>query len=257
MSRNLDKAWSPPILRGFLSGLILSTAGSSATFSVSAGMCADSNNADYISLESAISKTTSSWAVGSGNGGLDTGTIANSTWYHAYVIRRTDTGVVDALVSLSASAPTLPSGYTLARRLGAMKTNGSGQWTKFVQLGDEFLWDVSVVDANAVTPGVTTATTTTLTVPTGIQVWALLSGNVRDNTNAGSTLNVSSFDQSDQASSLSTAFTIISGPSSQNGGAPIQTRTNTSAQVRTRVSTTTAFFTLITNGWIDTRGRNG
>ena len=125
--------------RGQIGGLTLSTAGSSATFSVAAGSAVNSTNADYIALASTLSKTTATWAVGNGNGGLDTGTIAASTWYHAYVIKRVDTGVVDVLVSLSATAPTMPGSYTLFRRIGAMLTNGSSQWTKFVQTGDEFV----------------------------------------------------------------------------------------------------------------------
>src|SRR5581483_3995366 len=82
-----------------------------------------------------------------GNGSLDTGSIANNTWYHAYLIERTDTGAVDVLVSLSASAPTMPASYTKKRRIGSMKTNGSGQWTAFTQNGDEFLWTTPIADA--------------------------------------------------------------------------------------------------------------
>ena len=47
-----------------------------------------------LSLASAYTKTTSAWGVGTGNGSLDTGSIANSTWYHVYLIKRVDTGVV-------------------------------------------------------------------------------------------------------------------------------------------------------------------
>jgi hypothetical protein len=72
------------VLRGQLWGLTLSTAGASATFSVAAGEAADSTSVDLMVLPSSISKTTSAWAVGTGNGGLDTGAIAASTWYHAH-----------------------------------------------------------------------------------------------------------------------------------------------------------------------------
>jgi hypothetical protein len=88
------------VLRSYLAGLTLSTAGSSATFSVAAGVAADSTNADMMTLSGSISKTTSSWTAGSGNGALDTGAIANNTWYHAYLIKRTDTQIVDVLISL-------------------------------------------------------------------------------------------------------------------------------------------------------------
>src|SRR5215831_9378024 len=54
------------ILRSYLAGLTLSTAGSSATFSVAAGVAADSTNANMMTLAAAISKTTGAWVVGSG-----------------------------------------------------------------------------------------------------------------------------------------------------------------------------------------------
>src|ERR1700748_2450984 len=101
MAKNLDKSLAPTVLRGFLAGLILSTAGSSSTFAVSPGLAADTNRAGYMEVASSISKTTSSWGVGTTAGALDTGTIANNTWYHVYVIKRLDTNVVDILISLS------------------------------------------------------------------------------------------------------------------------------------------------------------
>src|SRR5438477_221009 len=76
-------------------------------YSVSAGVAVDSTNTVLMTLAASISKTTGAWAVGSGNGGLDTGAIANSTWYHVYVIERPDTSIVDVAFSLSATAPTI------------------------------------------------------------------------------------------------------------------------------------------------------
>jgi hypothetical protein len=86
-------------LRGYLSGLVLSTAGASTTFSVATGVAVDDVQKDFMNLSTAISKTTSAWAVGSGNGGIDTGAVAINTWYHVYLIKRPDTGVVDVLFS--------------------------------------------------------------------------------------------------------------------------------------------------------------
>lgn len=155
------------VVPGQIFGLTLSTAGSSATFSIAAGSASDKTNSDSIILAAALSKTTSAWAVGSGNGGLDTGAIANSTWYHAHLIKRIDTGVVDALVSLSATAPTMPTGYTLSRRLGSMKTNGSAQWASFIQRGDDFY----IAEVNDFQPTTTSAMTLrALSVPSGVVV---------------------------------------------------------------------------------------
>lgn len=67
----------------------------------------------------------------SGAGGLDTGSEANDTWYyiHAYTDGTTTSGVL----SLSATAPTLPSGFTMTNFLGAVRNNGSGNLYKFYQ----------------------------------------------------------------------------------------------------------------------------
>jgi len=60
-----------------------------------------------------------------GANGLNTGTLAINTWYHKYVIFNPNTGTVAALCSLSATAPTLPSGYTHWMRMGAFQTDGT------------------------------------------------------------------------------------------------------------------------------------
>lgn len=134
-----------PFMRNCHQGFTLSTAGSSTTMTIGAGQCADSGNAVLIDLAASINKTTASWAVGSGNGGLDTGTIANSTWYFFHVIRRPDTGVVDVLISMSATAPTMPTNYTQRRLLMAWRTNGSGQWEDWYQAGDEVFYKTIVL----------------------------------------------------------------------------------------------------------------
>ena len=159
--------------RGHISGLIMSTVGSSATMTISPGQAADSTTAQLLTLGTAIAKTTASWAVGTATGGLDTGAIATNTWYHFYVIRRPDTGVVDVLFSLSASSPTLPANYTQFRRIGAGRTNASSQWIRFFQDGDLFQWETPLLDVDVTSPG-TAAVTRTLTVPTGVRVAAIV-----------------------------------------------------------------------------------
>src|SRR5437899_421050 len=169
----LDGLQAAVVARGYLAGLTLSTAGSSSTMTVAAGQAVDSANANVMVLASALNKTTSSWAVGSGNGGLDTGAIAASTWYHFFLIKRVDTNVVDEVFSLSATSPTMPTSYTLKRRIGSGRTDGSSNWTAFSQDGDYFRWLASVLDINTTNPG-TAAVTATLTVPAGVNVHALM-----------------------------------------------------------------------------------
>ena len=63
---------------GHIKGLGISTAGGSATLTVAAGYARDAADSANMVLSASISKTTGGWAVGTGNGGLDTGTIKAS-----------------------------------------------------------------------------------------------------------------------------------------------------------------------------------
>jgi hypothetical protein len=248
------------IPRSFLAGLILSTAGSSTTMSIAAGQAADSANACLMDLNAAIAKTTAAWAVGTATGGLDTGTIANSTWYHFYVIRRPDTSVVDVVFSLSATSPTLPTNYTQFRRIGSGRTNGSGQWTSFVQYNDTFLWLSPVLDISAGNPG-TAAVTRTLTTPTGVVCKAILNVNLNEGASR-SICYLSELTLTDLAPSISAAplATVSTSASGSDGDAmqKLEIFTNTSAQIRSRLSFSDAgtFLYIAALGWIDTRGKD-
>lgn len=66
-----------------------------------------------------------------GAGGLDTGTKAISTGYYLWLISNGST--VAGLWSLSATSPSMPSGYVLKRRVGWNKTNASGNLYRIIQ----------------------------------------------------------------------------------------------------------------------------
>jgi hypothetical protein len=121
-----------------IQGLLLSNdSGTPNTIiDIAAGAAVDTTFVDMLLLSSAYTKTTGAWAVGTGNGGLDTGSVAVSTWYYVYIIKRIDTGVVDILLSASPTAPTMPTNYTLRRMIGAIKTNASSQLIAFIQYRD-------------------------------------------------------------------------------------------------------------------------
>lgn len=206
----------------------------------------------------AIAKTTSAWAVGTGNGGLDTGAVANSTWYHFYAIKRVDTSVVDVLFSLSASAPTMPTNYTLKRRIGSGLTNGTAQWVAFTQDGDYFRWSTSLLDVNTTNPG-NLAITSTLTVPTGLNVMAMFNGYVSI-TATGSRVVFSDLSATDEAPSITLAplSQLAAEVANNTQTGQFQIRTNTSAQIRYRMGGGDAntIVRVATTGWIDSRGRN-
>jgi hypothetical protein len=239
-------------LRGQISGLTLSAAGATATFGIAAGDAADGTNFELMSLASAYTKTTSAWAVGTGNGAIDTGAVAASTWYHVYLIKRVDTGVVDVLFSLSASAPTMPTNYTLSRYIGSMKTDGSSQWTKFTEYGTGnervFRWATPIRDASIVSSAGTAAVLRTVTVPTGFKVQAMVSV-LMTSTASGENLWVSDPDQTDAAVDATNETHDVA--SATRNMHALEIFTNTSAQIRTRQSVGDANqnLTINTKGW--------
>ena len=68
-----------------------------------------------------------------GANGLDTGAEAASTWYHIWAIAKAD-GTKKTLASLSATAPTMPSGYTFKAYLGAVYNDASSDFISFCQI---------------------------------------------------------------------------------------------------------------------------
>ena len=239
--------------RGYIDGCTITVA-STTTFTVAAGQTTSSDNTTVMNLASALTKSSAgTWVAGNNQNGLDTGTIANSTWYHAFLIFNPTTLVTDVLFSTSPSSPSLPSGFTKFRRVGSLLTDASAHFITFIQNGDRFDWAVPVTNVSGLI-GVTTAQTYTLTTPTGVVTEAILSGNYTDNTTSASIIYLSSLGQTDVAASAS-AFTtqgVTTGIATYSG---LRIETNTSSQIRARTSSTTSSVLIDTNGWIDRRGR--
>lgn len=84
-----------------------------------------------------------------GAGGLDTGALAANTWYYEYIIYNSSTLTTAGLASLSATAPTLPSGFTYSKRIGAQRSNGSSHLYQATQTGALKQWKVGT---NPATP---------------------------------------------------------------------------------------------------------
>jgi hypothetical protein len=188
-----------------------------------------------------------------GANGLDTGSLANSTWYHVNVIGKLD-GTTALLASASFSSPTLPSGYTLKRRIGSFKTDGSAHIITFLQDGDEFRWKSSVQDISVTNPGTSAVTRTLPSVPSAVRVQAIL-GMVVVNTGGGFAYTlITDLSADDQAPSS----TVSDTQQATIGAAIKSVWTNTSQQVRSRHSFSDASTGLNINviGWRDPRGKD-
>lgn len=245
---------------GYLLGLTLSdTAGAPTTsIDIAAGQATSQNLATPMSIVLASAITAKSlaagWAVGSNTGMLDTGTAANAT-YHIFLIRRSDTGVVDVCASLSPTTPVtggnIPAAYDSWRRIGSILRVAS-VIRPFLQLGDTFTL-ISPI-ANRSNPAAAAPALVSLSVPLGIVVEPIISHFMA-------------------ASAASAAFaalgSALAGTSTgiiqqvSSGGADIAYVnggfwTNTSAQLWFSLSVSAGTLLnadLRTLGWIDKRGR--
>lgn len=250
-----------------LSGLALSNSGGDPTndIDVAVGLAASDDatyaNRQFMSLTSAITKQLdANWAVGTAAGGLDTGSIANDT-YHVFLIKRTDTGVVDVLFSISPTAPTMPASYTLKRRIGSIVRTGAAI-KPFTQHADVFMWTDPVLDTDATNPG-SSAVTRTATIPTDIALEAISNVFLSGTGASRDGVYISPLTSTDSAASLTAA------PLSSNSNGASSTFdadtvssvvmkvfTNTSAQYRSRMIVGTAsILRIATLGWVDVRGK--
>lgn len=240
-------------------GLTLSNDGGSpnTVVDIAYGGAASDDGTTQMLLGSAVTKSTASWLVGSGNGCLDTGGVANSTWYHLFLIERLDTGVVDVLCSTSATAPTMPTGYTVKRRIGSFKTDGSANIITFTQVGTAYYWTTPTLDVTTTTLG-TSAALQTLNVPSGVQITPLCEASI-SNASVPVSVYLTSSDETDLATTVTSPFSASPGYSylsttttgqPSNAACPFLT-TNTSSQIRSRASAASTLLSIITRGWID------
>lgn len=242
--------------RGYIDGFNMSNNGTDSTndIDVSAGAAAADTDDAWIRLAASITKRIdASWAVGSGNGGMDTGSVANSTWYHVWAIMRPDTGVVDVLFSTSATSPTMPTNYTKKRRIGSVfRTSGAAN-RQFIQRGDWFIWKTRTLDINTTTLS-TTATNFVLPVPTGVRVEAQINYSFAH----ASAIRQAYFyspDITDETCDVTQGRSNMARTTGYNPVGELNIWTDTSAQIRGVGTAAACEVTAGTVGWRDLRGK--
>jgi hypothetical protein len=243
-------------LKGHIRGLTLSNSVGDATndIDIASGEAASTEtNPVLMVLASALTKRLdASWAVGTGNGGLDTGSIADGT-YHVWLIQRSDTGVVDVLFSTSASSPTMPANYDRKRRIGSF-IRVSSTIRPFVQDGDDFWYLVPYASGPYANAG-SSAVDRTLVSPAGLRLkvhvaFSVTSGS-GNNYIAITDKNLTAFNASnDPYDGVGNATTFIG-----RGLKSLYTDTSSGVAVRQSGTHASDSYTLWTRGWEDRRGR--
>lgn len=249
--------------KGYIYGLSISNNGTDSDhdIDIAAGTAmSEDGNLEWLNVASGLTKRIdATWAVGTASGGLFTGTVANNTWYHVFVIRKTSDGSVDAGFDTSLTAANIPTGYVEYRRIGSVLTDGSANIRAFVQSGDHFLLSVPVQDYSASNPG-TSAVTPTLSVPPSAD--AIIDITIRDDTpTVGDTYCLVTSPAQTDSTPSSSLFSL-----SMPGGVGLTVRTesarmevmaNSSRQIRFRMDRSDADISvkILTLGWNDHRGR--
>ena len=106
---------------------------SDTAISITAGQVSCSDGSTSFNTIFAASLTINTGTVGAN--GIDTGAVSSSTWYYAFVIYNVNTSTAAGLISLSATAPVLPAGFSQYARVGAVITDGSSHLLRTLQYG--------------------------------------------------------------------------------------------------------------------------
>jgi hypothetical protein len=99
-----------------------------------------------------------------GANALDTGAQASSTWYYGWVIAKED-GTVAGLGSTSATAPTMPSGYTYKALATAARSDGSTHFVAYRQFGNKVWYELAQAIGTSLSATAETTLTTSSVVP--------------------------------------------------------------------------------------------
>jgi len=194
-------------------------------------------------LSALTKRLDASWVAGTNQGGLDTGTKANNTWYHCYAIHNPTSNVSDAIFSTNATTPSLPTGFTKYTLIESIKTNSSGNILPFYHIGDYISWKTKPKD---ITSGLSTSLTPhPISTPLGRNVMAKIRATLF--TGGASAVNI--------LSPLDNSLTPISSENdlvTQNYTTSIEKQviTDTSSQISIIASAApVSNFALFTFGW--------
>jgi hypothetical protein len=257
-SSSTAAAWVTPPAATFASpgALINLTISNNATdptndINVSPGIACSDNNEINIELASTIVKRLdATWAVGTNEGGLDTGTKATSTWYAVFLIRRPDTGVVDVIFSGSGNLSVMPDNYTQKRRIGWIYNNASDAIAPFDQRKDYFYFRTAAEDVSVSNLSTTRIDYTVTAPPNSI---GLFSGQI-SHASASRFVIFSTPSSAVDDLPTNTLYTIrTNGASGAITGYNVELSVDGSRQIAARTNGSATSLQVQTRGWIDQR----
>ena len=139
-----------------------------------------------------------------GPNGLDTGSLAASTWYYIYAIQNTSSAAVAGLMSTNSTAPSFTNcpGYSNYARIGTVRANATPAFVNFIQKGRRVQYAVGTYNSNALAalpnianggagtysataPTWATANITSVVPPTASEILIAFGANWKNGTSSG------------------------------------------------------------------------
>jgi len=203
---------NPSLPYGYLQGLNISNGtDTDHQIDIATGRCKDSTGVQDIISDSVITIDIEDLGVN----GLDVGTVAADTWYYPWLIYNPTTDTEAGLLSLNATSPTLPSGYTYFRKVrGAVLTDSSSNILGFTQNDNHFIFNTRIRNLNLSTQS-TSKTNFSISTPDSLTVVGLFAWSARDG--ASSYVNVFGANQADRTPAQDNSDVICESGNSGNG----------------------------------------
>jgi len=232
---------------GYRSGLTLfNDTDTDHDIGINVGEARDTSDTYDLAVSAIITKQIdATWAAGDDAGGLFTGSVANTTWYHVFLIRKDSDASIDAGFDTSVTAANIPAGYTAYQRIGSVYTDGSANIYQFTNYeGGIFRWKTVFedFDGNCDSTGYLSA----FTVPLGVKTLAYIRLSTLNNVEG---IYIMSPDDTDDAPSK----TYNTAPSADSSANYFRHRmhivTDTSSQLRQRASGGGPAYAIYTHGW--------
>lgn len=258
---SVSRPFQTALLAGALFGLVLSNNAGDATndIDISNGRCVDHTGESSVACLAMTKRLDAGWAPGSGQGMRNSGASIADTIYHIYAVWSV-TGLQDyyahaspdasvALSSLQGESGGAP--YVYARRIGAI-SRVSGSIVQFLQIGDRFLLKTPVQNYSS-SLGTSRLLVTTSAPPGTIALLRVAAFNA---STAGVGILVTPTYETDAAPSFGAPGRSMRSEVANEGvAAELEIYVDGSSQIAMRASLASSTASVVTRGWVDSRGR--
>ena len=202
-----------------------------------------------------VKRLDASWVAGTNQGGLFSGTKANSTKYYLFVI--TNDTINDAGFDISPTGANIPSGYKGAYR-GMVKTDSSGNILAFKQTKNKFLLASQITEfSGTVASTYTNLTSTNVPLKSEIEAVVNLNLNIPSSETNGRSIKFKDLVSNQEKQVITTRNTSITSYTTApdviiglNSSGQFQYKSVDAITPATDTSTT-GTFEIKLNGWID------